>query len=383
MKKKITVLTTSRADYGFLCPLLNKIEKEKTLELKLIVCGSHLSDKHGKTVTEIIKDKRKIHYKYKTLLNSKTSTSQSMELAIKGFSEAIDRTRPDLIFLPADRYEILAAASVALVKKIPVAHYAGGQLTEGAWDNSIRHAVTKLSQIHFVATKLCKKRLMQMGEDPSKIIITGSLGIENIKKMNFIKKEKLEKIINFKFGKKSALVTIHPETLGKHSPKSIVINLLEALKHFKDINLLFTIPNADEGNKIIIKKIKKFVNQKANKSTFIPSLGRKFYLSSMNLVDFVVGNSSSGIIETPSFKIPTINIGDRQKGRIKSQSIIDCKSLKGEIIKSIRKCYNIKFLKKLEKIKNPYGEGNSSEKIIKVIKNITLDNILTKKFYDF
>ena len=263
MKRKIAILTTSRADYGFLCPLLDGMKNQKTLETKLIVCGSHLSKKYGKTINEIIKDKRKIHFKFKTLLNSKILTSKSMEMVVKGFSAALDKINPDLIFLPGDRYEILAAASVALVKKIPVAHYAGGQLTEGSWDNSVRHAVTKLAQIHFVATKTCKKRLIQMGERPSKIFVTGSLGVENIKKIKLIKREALEKIINFKFGKKSALVTIHPETLGRHSSKSITISIIDALKYFKDINLLFTMPNVDEGNKIIandiVLELKKFM----------------------------------------------------------------------------------------------------------------------------
>ena len=186
MKKKIAILTTSRADYGFLCPLLDRINNEKTLDLKLIVCGGHLSNYYGNTVKEIIQEKRKINFKYKTLANNKISTSKSMALTIKGFSKAIDALKPDLIFLPGDRYEILAAASVALVKRLPVAHYAGGQLTEGAWDDSIRHAVTKLSQIHFVATNTCKNRLIQMGEQPSRIFVIGSLGIENIKNMNFL-----------------------------------------------------------------------------------------------------------------------------------------------------------------------------------------------------
>ena len=382
MKRKIAILTTSRADYGFLCPLLDGMKNQKTLETKLIVCGSHLSKKYGKTINEIIKDKRKIHFKFKTLLNSKILTSKSMEMVVKGFSAALDKINPDLIFLPGDRYEILAAASVALVKKIPVAHYAGGQLTEGSWDNSVRHAVTKLAQIHFVATKTCKKRLIQMGERPSKIFVTGSLGVENIKKIKLIKREALEKIINFKFGKKSALVTIHPETLGRHSSKSITTSIIDALKYFKDINLLFTMPNVDEGNKIIADSILKFVNQKPHRATLVPSLGRKIYLSSMNLVDFVIGNSSSGIIETPSFKIPTINVGDRQKERIRSKSIIDCEPQKSKIINSIQKCYEKKFITKLKKIQNPYEGKNTSENIIQIIRKISLGQILNKKFYD-
>ena len=382
MKKKVAILTTSRADYGFLCPLLDRWKKEKKIISKLIVCGSHLSKRHGYTINEIIKDKRKIDFKFKTIQNRKTKTETSIQLVIKGFTKAIDKIKPDLIFLPADRYEILAAAYVALVKKIPIAHYAGGQITEGAWDNSIRHAVTKLSHIHFASTKNCKKKLIQMGEQPSKIFVTGSLGLENIRKIKFFSKKEIENKINFSLGKNLVLITFHPETLEKKSTSEKIKNLIQALKNFKELNYIFTSPNLDQGNEIIINEIKKFTKDNYKTTIFIPSLGKNLYLSLMRQAKLIIGNSSSGIIETPSFKIPTINIGDRQKGRIKCKNIIDCSNSKKEIIKSIKKSLNKKFISSLKNIKNPYGDGNTSEKITFVIRKILLNNLIKKKFYE-
>ena len=380
MRKKIAILTTSRADYGFLCPLLDRWKREKRISVKLIVCGSHLSRQHGYTIKEILKDKRKIHFKFETIKKTKTRTEKSIEYVLKGFTKALDKIKPNLIFLPADRYEILAAAYVALVKKIPIIHYAGGQITEGAWDNSIRHAVTKLSHIHLVSTINCKKKLIQMGEQPSKVFVTGSLGIDNIKKIKFFSKEKIEKNINFNLKEKPVLVTFHSETLGKNT-KNKIQNLIQALKYFKKLNYIFTSPNLDKDNEIIINEINKFTKNNS-KSIFIPSLGKDLYLSLMKNSRFVIGNSSSGIIETPSFKIPTVNIGNRQDGRIKCRSIVDCSTSKKAIVKSINRSLNKKFISSIKNVKNPYGDGNASKKITTIINKIKINNLIKKRFYE-
>ena len=378
---KIAILTTSRADYGFLSALIKKMKKSNKLNPCLVVCGSHLSKKHGLTINEIKKDKIKIHYKINSY-NEKFSTEESIKRVVQGFSEAIKKLRPDLIFLPADRYEILAAANVALVNNIPIAHYAGGQITEGAWDNSIRHAVSKISHLHFVATKNCKKRLIQMGEDASKVFICGSLGVDNIKNTKFLKKDELEKKLNFKLNSKFALVTYHAETLKNFPSKKIFTNILKALNNFKDFKIIFTSPNIDKDSKEIKNLIFRYLKRNKYRAIYKASLGRDIYLSCLKYASFVIGNSSSGIIETPSFKIPTINIDDRQKGRVFSKNIINCKSSEKKIISSINKSLSLKFSKSIKNISNPYGKGKSAEKIIRILEKANLKNLIKKKFYE-
>jgi UDP-hydrolysing UDP-N-acetyl-D-glucosamine 2-epimerase len=292
----------------------------------------------------------------------------------------LSKLKPDLIFLPADRYEILGAAYAAYIKKIPIAHYAGGQITEGAWDDSIRHAVTKLSNYHFVSTKNCKRNLLQLGENPKSIFITGSLGIDNIKNLSLYTIDQIEKKIKFKFQQRFALVTYHFETMSKTKNSDQISNLIKVLKKFNNISFIFTAPNIDRKSIKMIEEIKDFVRSN-KKSVFITSLGKELYLSILKKSKFVIGNSSSGIIEAPSFRIPTINIGDRQKGRVMCSSIINCQNNEKEIFASIKKALNKKFIFKIRKVKSPYGSGRSAQKIVKILKKINLKNIGRKKFF--
>lgn len=380
MRKKIAFFSTSRADYSLISPLIKSLKKDKTIESKLIICGSHLSKKHGYTVKEILQDRNKVNFKFKSYQEKKTNISHSIELIIKGFNKALSKLKPDLIFLPADRYEILGAAYAAYIKKIPIAHYAGGQITEGAWDDSIRHAVTKLSNYHFVSTKNCKRNLLQLGENPKSIFITGSLGIDNIKNLSLYTIDQIEKKIKFKFQQRFALVTYHFETMSKTKNSDQISNLIKVLKKFNNISFIFTAPNIDRKSIKMIEEIKDFVRSN-KKSVFIPSLGKELYLSILKKSKFVIGNSSSGIIEAPSFRIPTINIGDRQKGRVMCSSIINCQNNEKEIFASIKKALNKKFIFKIRKVKSPYGSGRSAQKIVKILKKINLKNIGRKKFF--
>ena len=380
MRKKIAFFSTSRADYSLISPLIKSLKKDKTIESKLIICGSHLSKKHGYTIKEILQDRNNVNFKFKSYQEKKTNISHSIELIIKGFNKALRKLKPDLIFLPADRYEILGAAYAAYIRKIPIAHYAGGQITEGAWDDSIRHAVTKLSNYHFVSTKNCKRNLLQLGENPKSIFITGSLGIDNIKNLSLYTIDQIEKKIKFKFQQKFALVTYHFETMSKTKNSDQISNLIKVLKKFNDISFIFTAPNIDRKSIKMIEKIKDFVRSN-KKSVFIPSLGKELYLSILKKSKFVIGNSSSGIIEAPSFRIPTVNIGDRQKGRVMCSSIINCQNTEKEIFTSIKKALNKKFIIKIRKVKSPYGSGRSAQKIVKILKKINLKNIGRKKFF--
>jgi GDP/UDP-N,N'-diacetylbacillosamine 2-epimerase (hydrolysing) len=380
LRKKIAFFSTSRADYSLISPLIKSLKKDKTIESKLIICGSHLSKKHGYTVKEILQDRNKVNFKFKSYQEKKTNISHSIELIIKGFNKALSKLKPDLIFLPADRYEILGAAYAAYIKKIPIAHYAGGQITEGAWDDSIRHAVTKLSNYHFVSTKNCKRNLLQLGENPKSIFITGSLGIDNIKNLSLYTIDQIEKKTKFKFQQRFALVTYHFETMSKTKNSDQISNLIKVLKKFNNISFIFTAPNIDRKSIKMIEEIKDFVRSN-KKSVFIPSLGKELYLSILKKSKFVIGNSSSGIIEAPSFRVPTINIGDRQKGRVMCSSIINCQNNEKEIFASIKKALNKKFIFKIRKVKSPYGSGRSAQKIVKILKKINLKNIGRKKFF--
>jgi GDP/UDP-N,N'-diacetylbacillosamine 2-epimerase (hydrolysing) len=383
MKRKICVVTGTRAEYGLLYWLMKEIESDSDLELQLIVTGMHLSPEFGLTYKEIEKD-FKIDKKIEILLSSDTSIgiSKSMGLAQISFAEVYEELKPDILVVLGDRYEIFSAVNVAMIVKIPVAHLHGGEATEGLIDEPIRHSITKMSHIHFTATNEYKKRVIQLGEEPKRVFNIGGMGIENIKKLKLLSKEELEKSINFKFNKKNLLVTFHPVTLENATAKEQFSELLKALDELKDTNVIFTKANSDTDGRVINQMIDEYVSNKNNTIAFT-SMGQLRYLSSLQFIDGVVGNSSSGLLEAPSFKIATINIGDRQKGRIKAKSVIDCKPKKEDILKAIEKIYTIDFQDLLKSVKNPYEkEELPSKKIVKILKEIDLDNILKKKFYD-
>jgi GDP/UDP-N,N'-diacetylbacillosamine 2-epimerase (hydrolysing) len=380
---KICIVTGTRAEYGLLYWLMKEIEVDKNLELQIIVTGMHLSPEFGLTYKEIEKE-FKIDKKIEILLSSDTSISisKSIGLANISFAEAYEELDPDIVVVLGDRYEILAATISAMIANIPIVHIHGGEITQGAFDDAIRHSITKMSHIHFVATKEYRKRVIQLGENPNRVFNIGGMGIENIKRLKLLSKKRLEKELNFKFAKKNILVTFHPVTLEQNSAKKQFSEILEALNELKDTNIIFTKANSDTDGRIINQMIDQFVLEKENAISFI-SMGQLRYLSSLQFVDVVLGNSSSGLLEVPSFKKATINIGDRQKGRIKAKSVIDCKPNKHDILQAIKKVYSKDFQKLLKNIKNPYEQKEfPSKSIIKILKNIDLSNILKKEFYD-
>jgi len=383
MKRKICVVTGSRAEYGLLYWLLKRIKSEKELSLQLIVTGMHLSEEFGMTFKEIEKE-FEIDKKINIQLSSDTSAGvlNSMSLAQTLFLKTFNKLKPHIVVVLGDRYEIFSVVIAAMISKIPIAHISGGETTEGAMDEAMRHCITKMSHIHFTALKEYTNRVIQLGEDPKRVFNVGSLGVENIKKFELLTKEEIEKAINFKFNLKNILVTFHSVTLENNTSKKQFQELLDALDEMKNTNIIFTKTNSDINGRVINSMIEDYVSKNLHKSIVITSMGQKNYLSTLQYVDAVVGNSSSGIVEVPSFKIATINIGDRQKGRIKAKSVLDCLPKKEDIKKSLNKIYSKKFKKLLKFVKNPYDRGTPSKKIVKVLKNVYLKDIIKKKFYN-
>jgi len=382
-KRKICVVTGTRAEYGLLYWLIKEIEAECELELQLIVTGMHMSPEFGSTYKEIEKD-FKIDKKIEMLLSSDTSVgiSKSMGLSQISFSESFDELNPDIVVLLGDRYEILSAASSAMILNIPIAHLHGGETTEGAFDESIRHSITKMSHLHFTATETYKNRVIQLGESPERVFNVGGLGIDNIKKLTLLTKEEFEKSIDFKLNEKNILVTFHPVTLENQTAREQFQELLDALDTLKDTNIIFTKANSDTNGRIINSMCDEYTRVNSMKSVCFTSLGQLRYLSALQYMNFVIGNSSSGLLEAPSFKIATINIGDRQKGRIQAQSVLDCLPLKTLILETIDKVYNDNFKNILENSENPYDNGGASIKIKDILLSTNLNNILKKSFYD-
>ncbi len=382
-KKKICVITSSRAEYGLLYWIMKHIKVTNNFKLQLIVTGMHLSQEFGLIFKEIKKE-FKVDKKIEILLSSDTSigVSKSMGLSQISFSEAYEELKPDIILVLGDRYEIFSAAASAMIAKIPIAHIHGGELTQGAFDDSIRHCITKMSHLHFTATKDYKKRVIQLGEDPRKVFNVGGLGVENIKRNKILNKNEFEKSINFRLNIKNILVTFHPVTLENKTSKKQFKELLDAIEKLKDTNIIFTKSNSDTDGRIINKMIDDYVFSNTHKSIAFTSLGQSRYMSALKHVDAVVGNSSSGLLEAPSFKIGTVNIGDRQKGRIKANSVIDCLANKRDIKKAIDKIYSKKFQTLLKNVKNPYSGGKTSKKIVNILKKISVPLSVKKKFYD-
>ena len=382
-KTKICVVTSSRAEYGLLYWIMKEIKANSDLKLQLIVTGMHLSQEFGLIYKEIEKD-FKIDKKIETLMSSDTAMgiSKSMGLTQISFSEAYDELKPDIILLLGDRYEIFSAATSAMIAKIPIAHIHGGELTEGAFDESIRHSITKMSHLHFTATEEYKNRVIQLGEDPSKVFNVGGIGVENIKKNKILTKNEFEKSINFKLNIKNILVTFHPETLENKTSKKQFQEVLDAIEKLEDTNIIFTKSNSDTDGRIINQMVDKYVGKNSHKSIAFTSLGQLRYLNALKHVDAVVGNISSGLLEAPSFKIATINVGDRQKGRIKADSVIDCLAEKKNIKKAIDKIYSKKFKELLKKVKNPYAKSKTSKKIVEILKKTSFPFSVKKKFHD-
>ena len=382
--KKICFISGSRADFGLLKSLMQYIQKDKNFLFQLLVTGSHLSKSFGFTYKEILKFSFKIngYINIKIKGDEPNDICKSTSIAVDLFSKKFKKLKPDIIVLLGDRYEIFAACSSALIHRIPVCHLHGGELTRGAFDNSLRHSITKMSHIHLVANKKYAQRIKQLGENPKNIFTVGGFGVDQIKKTILLNKKELEKKIKFKFGKKNLLVTDHPVTLEDNTSKKQITELLKALDQFKDTKIIFTKTNADTNGKIINTMIEKFVKKNKSRCCSFKSMGIVNYLSTLNIVDGVVGNSSSGLLEAPTFKIGSVNIGDRQKDRLKAISIIDCLPYKRNIISSIKKIYTKNFIRKIKKMKNPYGIGGASFKAYKILKKMKTKNLIKKKFYD-
>ncbi|MBD3842643.1 MAG: UDP-N-acetylglucosamine 2-epimerase (hydrolyzing) [Campylobacterales bacterium] len=383
MKRKICVVTGTRAEYGLLYWLMKEIEADNELVLQLIVTGMHLSPEFGLTYKEIEKE-FKIDKKIEMLLSSDTSIgiSKSMGLAQISFAECFEELKPDILVVLGDRYEIFSVASAAMIARIPIAHLHGGETTEGAFDESIRHSITKMAHLHFTAAEEYRHRVIQLGEHPDRVYNVGGMGIENIKRLKLLSKDEFEASINFKLGNKNLLVTFHPVTLENSTAKEQFQELLDAIDILENTNIIFTKANSDTDGRVINSMIDEYVAKNAYKSVGFTSLGQLRYLSALQFVDAMVGNSSSGLAEAPSFKIGTINIGDRQKGRIKASSVIDCEPNKSSIIKAFEKLYSKEFQKALKDTLNPYGDGCASKKIVEILKTVNLENILKKSFYD-
>ena len=383
-KRKICVVTGTRAEYGLLYWLMKKIENDDSMILQLVVTGMHLSPEFGLTYKQIEKDGFTINRKVEMLLSSDTSTgiSKSMGLAMIGFAEAFEEMNPDLVIVLGDRFEIFSAVSAATIAKIPIAHLHGGETTEGAYDEAMRHSISKMAHLHFTATEVYRNRVIQLGEQPDRVFNVGATGIDNIELLTLLNRESLEESIGFKLGKKNFLVTFHPVTLENSTSEQQFSNLLSVLDKLKDTHILFTKANADTDGRVINSMIDEYVMSHPDNTTSFTSLGQLRYLSAMQYVDGVVGNSSSGLLEAPSFRIGTINIGDRQKGRIKAGSVIDCLPTKESIEDALKILFSSDFQEQMESVENPYGKGGATDAIISIIKISKLDGLLKKQFYD-
>ena len=382
MKRKICVVTGSRAEYGILRRLMSAIKDCPELDLQVIATNQHLSKSQGETYKEIEGDGFTIDYKVymadDDAPDNANTTAKSISRGVAGFADAFDALQTDLLLILGDRYEMLAVASTALIYKIPIAHLHGGEITEGAFDDAIRHAITKMSHLHFTSTEAYRKRVIQLGERPDRVFNVGALGVENVLKNNFMSREEIEQSLNFQITDKCFLCTYHPVTLSNMSSETQVVNLLEALDDYKDYHIIFTYSNSDTNSQIIIKRIQEYVDRNKDRCMFIPSLGQRRYFSVLKYMTAVIGNSSSGIIEVPSFGIPTLDIGDRQKGRIAANSVIHCGYSTEEIkdgLKKVVACNHKTF-------DNPYYKEGTCDAILNIIKNYPLDNLVQKHFYD-
>ena len=381
--RKICVVTGSRAEYGLLSGLMLAIQGDPELELQIIATNMHLSPEFGLTYKDIEADGFHIDKKVVMLLSSDTAnaTAKSVGLGCIGFADAYEDLEPDMIVVLGDRYEIVPAVSTALFYKIPVAHLHGGEITEGAYDDCIRHAITKMSHLHFTSTEEYRRRVIQLGEHPDRVFNVGAPGIENIKKVPLMGREELEASLDgFTFGDKCLLVTYHPVTLENATAADQIRNLLSALDELPDYKVIFTLPNSDTDGRVIIRLINEYVAKHSERAVAYPSLGLRRYLSALQYVKGVAGNSSSGIIEVPSFGIPTLNIGDRQKGRMAAESVVNCGTGTDEILSGL--CRILSPVFSLEDVHNPYEGKNTTVDILHVLKTFPLEGLIQKSFYN-
>ncbi|MDI6452393.1 UDP-N-acetylglucosamine 2-epimerase [Peloplasma aerotolerans] len=385
MRNIISILTATRAEYGLLKPIILKLSKIEEFDIRIVVTGAHLSTEFGLTYNEIINDGFIIDRKIEILLSSDTpnAISKSMGLAMISFADYFEILKPDLLIVLGDRYETLAVAMAAMNQRIPIAHLYGGETTEGAVDESIRHALTKLSYLHFTSTDEYRRRVIQLGEHPSRVFTVGAIGIENLLNENLLSREELQNELKVDLSRDYCMVTFHPVTLENNTSMEQSKTLLEVCRKYKDFNFIFTKSNADTGGRIINQLIDIYTKNYDNIISF-SSLGVTKYLSMVKYALIVIGNSSSGLIEAPSFGVPTINIGERQRGRIQASSVINCSPTSEDIKYSIDLAMSKSFIDEAKKTINPYGDGNTSDKIIDILKDFVLNKKIDvmKTFYD-
>lgn len=383
MNRKICVITGSRAEYGLLRVLMQLIKEDSELTLQVIATGMHFGSEFGATYENIETDGFDIDRKVEMLLRSDSGsgTSKSVGLGVIGMTDALSDLKPDLIVILGDRFEILAAATAALFMRIPVMHIHGGELTEGSLDDSIRHAITKMSHIHCVASEVYLHRVIQLGEMPERVHCVGGLGVDALKRITLIDRSELEEVLNFKFQRKNLLVTFHPVTTDTQLGRNQMRELLNTLEDYNDTGLIFTSPNADAGGRELSVMVDSFVASHPNARAYA-SMGHQRYLSCMAQCDGVIGNSSSGLLEAPTFNKGTINIGNRQAGRLRASSVIDCSPSRKEIKLALNQLYSTKFQLGLSGVLSPYGNGGASERVVNIIKTLELNHLMLKPFYD-
>jgi UDP-N-acetylglucosamine 2-epimerase (non-hydrolysing)/GDP/UDP-N,N'-diacetylbacillosamine 2-epimerase (hydrolysing) len=382
--RKIAVFTGTRAEYGLLYWVLKGLEESLESELQLFVGGMHLSPEFGYTIDQIVKDGFKITEKLEFLLSSDSAVgvSKSMGLALISASEVLERNKPDLVVLLGDRFESMALAQAAMLACIPVAHIHGGETTEGLIDEAIRHSITKMSHIHFTATEDYRRRVIQLGEHPDSVFNYGAPGIDSILKLPLMERSKLSPSINFDVSSPYFMVTYHPVTLDKSGGLESLINLNAVLDLYPDHKCIITYPNADTHGRKLIEVLETYKNKYPDRVLLVQSLGQLRYLSLLKYSSAVIGNSSSGLIEAPTFNIPTVNIGNRQKGRITGETVIQCGESFEEIKQAVNKALTSEFTAICKRVNNPYGDGDSSKKIVSTMLTFPLENIVEKSFYD-
>ena len=384
MKRKIAVFTGTRAEYGLLYWLMRGIQEDDDLILQVIVSGMHLSPEFGNTWEVVQRDGFVIDAKVEMLLSSDTPVglAKSIGLGVIGMADALDRLSPDILVLLGDRFEALAAAQAAMALRIPIAHLHGGEITEGVIDEAVRHSITKMAHLHFTSTEQYRHRVIQLGEQPRNVFNVGAPGVENIRRLRLMTKNELEHSLDFRLGELCFLVTYHPVTLSEDGAVAALTNLLGALNDFPAAHVVITYPNADTGGRLILKQLQQYAQMHSDRVLLVSSLGQLRYLSMMSVCDIVIGNSSSGLIEAPSFHVPTINIGSRQKGRILPATVLQCGEKRSDIRKSIKKALTPEFKKYCKAAKNPYGDGFVAKKIINRIKKQKIGSLAHKRFFD-
>jgi UDP-hydrolysing UDP-N-acetyl-D-glucosamine 2-epimerase len=381
-KKKVAVFTATRAEYGLLFWLLKDLQMDPDLKLQLLVSGMHLSPEFGETYQQIEQDGFQIDEKIEILLSSDSAvgTAKSMGLGVLGFADALARLNPDILVILGDRFEALAAAQTAMILRIPVLHLHGGEITEGAYDDAIRHAITKLSYLHGTSTETYRQRVIQLGEAPDRVKNIGAIGLDHLKRGQFMDMAELSASLGFPLKTPYFLVTYHPVTLGEEAPEASFQALLDALDAYPEHQVILTYPNADDGGRRIIPMLEAYAVANRQRIFAIPSLGQVRYLSAVKHASAVIGNSSSGIIEVPAFDVPTVNIGVRQQGRLAAKSVLHCKATQMDIEQAIESAVTKSYKSDNEVIDNPYGQGDSSTQVIEMIKSLNFEPC--KSFFD-